>query len=175
MKLINAYGDKLVIPDDSYFLSVDRSLYIDRNRTINAYVLLFLRVQDFVSGNKTSAIKTEALASYRIVNDGILSAKNVLDRYIIREPLVNRTDIVVYRTKDPALQRALSVLENKVLRKFDTLLGDGTITDEEYRTAVQAYDDFVLHLMIYRDYGKNSLAKERALAAIKIFTATYRK
>lgn len=175
VKLINAYGDQLVIPDEGYFLSLDRSLYIDRNRTINAYVLLFLRVQDLVNGNRTSAIKDEAIASYKIVTSGMNLSKNFLDRYVVRDPLANRTDIVVYRTKNPALQRVLSVLENKVLRKFDTLLENGTITDDEYQTAVQAYDDFVLHLMIYRDYRKNSLAKERALAAIKVFTTIYQK
>ena len=40
---------------------------------------------------------------------------------------------------------------------------------------MQAYNDFVLHLMIYRDYGKTSVSKERAIAAMKIFMATYKK
>ncbi len=73
------------------------------------------------------------------------------------------------------LEKALAVLEKKVLIKFGSLLESGTITSEEYSTAVQAYDDFILHLMIYRNYGQNPLAKERALTAIKIFTATYQK
>lgn len=175
VKLINTYGDTLTIPDDAYFVSVDRSLYIDRNRTINSYVLLFLRVQDLVNGQRTSEVKNEALASYKIVNDGIVLAKNFLDRYVAREPIDNRTDIMVYRTKELALQRPLSVLENKVLRKFGALLESGTITDAEYRTAVQAYDDFVLHLSLYRNYGKSVLVKERALSAIKVFTAIYGK
>lgn len=29
--------------------------------------------------------------------------------------------------------------------------------------------------MIYRDYGKSPLSKERALAAIRVFSATYKK
>lgn len=86
---------------------MDKSLYIDRNRTINSYVLLFLRVQDLVDGKKTSEIKNEAIANYQIVNDGILLAKNIIDRYVVRESLPDRNDIVMYRTKDPAIQRAL--------------------------------------------------------------------
>jgi len=71
--------------------------------------------------------------------------------------------------------KPLSILESKVLAKFNTLLESETISRNEYETSVQAYDDFVLHLMIYRDYGKNILSKERALKAIKIFSTTYAK
>lgn len=35
------------------------SLYSEYNRIINAYTLLFLRVQDAVSGNKSETVKNE--------------------------------------------------------------------------------------------------------------------
>lgn len=174
-KLIESYGNKLAIPDEAYFSSIDRSLYIDRNRIMNAYVLLFVRVQDLVNGNKTDSVKNDALKSYRIVNEGVALAQNFPDRYVVRENLDNKTDIQVYRTKDPAIQKALSALERKILNKLEKLKQSGTITDTEYRTALQAYDDFVLHLSLYRDYGKNTFAKERALSAIKTLMATYGK
>lgn len=59
VKLINSYGDKLTISDISYYLSVDAGLYSEYNRIINAYTLLFLRVQDAVSGNKSETVKSE--------------------------------------------------------------------------------------------------------------------
>lgn len=174
VKLINSYGDKLAIPDESYFLSVDQNLYGEYNRIINAYALLFLRVQDAVSGNKSDAVKADGRISAGIVTSGLALAKNFLDRYVIRE-YMSEQNITVYRTKNPLLTKPLSVLEKKILTKFDSLLVSGKISRSEYDTSVQAYDDFILHLMIYRDYGKNTLSKERAIAAMKIFLATYKK
>lgn len=174
VKLINSYGDKLAIPDESYFLSVDKNLYGEYNRIINAYALLFLRVQDAVSGNKSNAVKADGRLSAGIVTSGLALAKNFLDRYVIRE-YMSEQNITVYRTKNPLLTKPLSVLEKKILTKFDSLLVSGKISRSEYDTSVQAYNDFILHLMIYRDYGKNTLSKERAIAAMKIFLATYKK
>ncbi|HBB27595.1 TPA: hypothetical protein DCZ36_03830, partial [Candidatus Gracilibacteria bacterium] len=174
VKLINSYGDKLTISDISYYLSVDSGLYSEYNRIINAYTLLFLRVQDAVSGNKSETVKSEGRLSVGIVLSGVAFAKNFLDRYITRAYLPEH-NITLYRTKNPLLMKPLSILESKVLAKFNTLLESETISRNEYETSVQAYDDFVLHLMIYRDYGKNILSKERALKAIKIFSTTYAK
>lgn len=172
MKLIHTYGDKLVISDESYFLSVDSSLYHTYNRVINAYVLLFLRVQDAVSGDKSDAVKNDGRLSAGIVISGITLAKNFLDRYIVREYIPEK-NITLYRTKNPLLAKPLGILEGKIIAKFDALLGSKSISESEYVASVQAYNDFVLHLMIYRDYGKNLLSKERALIAIKTFMKTY--
>lgn len=174
IKLINSYGDKLIIKDASYFLSVDKNLYYEYNRVINAYVLLFLQVQDAVSGNKSDAVKSDGRLSAGIVMSGVTLVKNILDRYIV-SIYIPEKNITLYRTKNPLLEKPLSILEEKVLAKFDALLESETISQDEYRSSIQAYNDFVLHLMIYRDYGKNVLSKDRALAAIKIFTATYAK
>lgn len=84
-------------------------------------------------------------------------------------------NITLYRTKNPLLTKTLAVLETKIITKFTALLESETISRNEYETSVQAYNDFILHLMIYRDYGKNALSKERALKAIKIFATTYAK
>ncbi len=71
--------------DESYFLSVDKELYSEYNKSINAYVILFSRVQDLVSGNKTQAIKDEGRTSYKLVANGFILAKNVIDRYVNRD------------------------------------------------------------------------------------------
>lgn len=112
--------------------------------------------------------------SIGIVMSGVTFTKNFLDKYVIRIYLPEQ-NITLYRTKNPLLVKPLSILENKVLAQFNALLENGSISRGEYETSVQAYDDFILHLMIYRDYGKSPLSKERALAAIKIFTTTYAK
>lgn len=174
VKLINTYGDKLTVPDILYYLSIDRNFYSEYNRIINAYTLLFLRVQDAVSGNRSDTVKSDWRMSVGIVMSGVTFAKNFLDKYVTREYLPEQ-NITLYRTKNPLLVKPLSILENKVLAQFNALLSSETISRGEYETSVQAYDDFVLHLMIYRDYGKSSLSKDRALAAIKIFTTTYAK
>ena len=174
VKLINSYGDKLIMEDESYFLSVDKELYSEYNKSINAYVILFSRVQDLVSGNKTQAIKDEGKASYKLVANGLILAKNVIDRYVNRD-FISEKNITLYRTKNTALTKPLWALEKKIIAKFDALLWSESISQEEYNTSVQAYNDFVLHLMIYRDYGKTSVSKERAIAAMKIFMTTYKK
>lgn len=97
---------------------------------------------------------------------------NLHDRYITRTFLPGR-NITIYRTKNPIITKALAALEAKVLAKFDRLLSSGTISRAEYDTAVQAYNDFILHLSLYRDYGRTKLSKDRALAAIKVFTGVY--
>ena len=175
LKLAETYKNQLILSDETYFPSVDTNLAGEYNTIINAYVLLFLRVQDILAGNNTLSIRTEAFNSYKIVQTGIPLAKNLLERYVLIEPLTEYPDILIYRTQDPKLEKALAVLEKKVLIKFGALLESDTITTEEYKTSVQAYDDFILHLMIYRNYGQNPLAKERALTAIKTFTTTYQK
>jgi len=109
-----------------------------------------------------------------MVLSGVTFAKDFLERYITRAYLPEQ-NITIYRTKNPLLVKPLSILERKILTHFDALLSSQSISRSEYETSVQAYDDFVLHLMIYRDYGKNPLSKERALAAIKVFSATYAK
>lgn len=174
MKLINSYGDKLAIADDTYFLSVDPTLYPEYNKVINAYVLLFMRVQDAVSGNRSASVKADGRLAAGIVTNGITLVKNLLDRYVTRTYIAEK-NITLYRTKNAALTKPLAALENKIIGKFDALLSSDTISRSEYETAVQAYDNFVLHLMIYRDYGKTTLSKDRAMAAIKVFIATYRK
>ena len=133
VKLINSYGDKLVIPDESYFLSVDQNLYGEYNRIINAYTLLFLRVQDAVSGNRSDMVKSDGRFSAGIVTSGLALAKNFLDRYVIRE-YMSEQNITVYRTKNPLLIKPLSILEKKILTKFDSLLTSGKISRSEYDT-----------------------------------------
>lgn len=174
MKLINTYGDRLAIPDESYFLTLDASAYPEYNRIVNAYVLLFLRVQDAVSGNRSEQVKSEGRQSVAIILSGVGFAKTFLDRYIVRA-YISEKNITLYRTKNPLLAKPLGALENKIIGKFNALLESDTITRTEYDASVQAYDDFVLHLMMYRDYGKSTLSKDRALAAAKIFLTTYRK
>lgn len=175
VKLINSYGDRLTLSDESYYLSVNKTLKTEYNKVINAYVLLFLRVQDVVSGNKSASVKSDAMASYKIVNNGLLLTKNYLDPYVTREPLTDRSDVIIYRTRDLTIGKALAILEKKILIRFGALLSNGTISDDEYKASVEAYNNFVLHLTIYRNYGKSSLAKERALTAIRLFIATYQK
>ncbi|EKD29801.1 MAG: hypothetical protein ACD_78C00267G0002 [uncultured bacterium (gcode 4)] len=174
LKLANSYKDKLTIPDVTYYVSIDQNLYSEYNRVINAYVLLFLRVQDAVNGNKSDAVKTDGRKAATVVSSGVTLARNFLDRYIVRAYLPEQ-NITVYRIKNPALSKALAALETKVLAKFDRLLASGTISRAEYDTAIQAYDDFILHLSLYRDYGRTKLSKDRALVAIKIFTTIYAK
>lgn len=103
---------------------------------------------------------------------GVTLVKNFLDRYVVLVYIPEK-NITLYRTKNPLLAKPLGILEGKIIAKFDALLENGSISETEYATSVQAYNDFVLHLMIYRDYGKNILSKERALIAIKTFMKTY--
>gem|GEM_PF-7066551 len=119
-------------------------------------------------------VKSEGRQSATIVMSGVSLAKNILDRYIVRA-ILPAQNITIYRIRNPVLTKALATLETKVLAKFDRLLSSGTITQTEYETAVQAYNDFILHLSLYRDYGRTKLSKDRALAAIKIFTGVYAK
>lgn len=174
VKLINSYGNKLTIPDWAYFLSIDPSLAIEYNRVMNAYTLLFLRVQDAVTGNKSSSVKNDGKMSAAIVNSGLTLVQKILDRYVIRDT-INEKNITLYRTKNPLLAKPLTSLENKIITKLDALLESTTITRSEYDMAVQSYNDFVLHLMIYRDYWKKAISKERAVSSMKVFMATYRK
>lgn len=172
--LADKYATQLVIGDESYYPTIDRDLFVQYNQIINAYVILFLRVQDAVSGNRSDSVRSDGKQSYSIVNNGLTFAKNYLDRYIVRQYLTAR-NITVYRTKNTTINKPLAILEEKVLAKFDLLLSSETITPEEYNIAVQAYNDFVLHLSIYRSLNKSSIVKNRTLDAIKIFTTIYAK
>lgn len=171
-KLVDSYGAKLDTPDLTYYRSFDANLNASYNYTLNAYVIMFLRIQDALGGNRSDKVKSDFKTVYPIVTNGIPLVQNVLDRYVVR---ASHGTTIVYQTRVSAIEKPILALESKVLGKFDTLLSSETITNDEYKTAIDAYNTFVLNLSIYRTYGKNPEAKARAIKAIGIFSAIYAK
>ncbi|MFC1797718.1 hypothetical protein ACFLY2_00600 [Patescibacteria group bacterium] len=60
-----------------------------------------------------------------------------------------------------------------MLKKLKTLLNTNTISIEKYNKAINDYNEFILHLSIYRQY-KNKPAAYKALTPGRSFLKVYK-
>jgi hypothetical protein len=81
--------------------------------------------------------------------------------------------VVVYKTQYSKLSKKVEVVEKLILGKFKKLLKSGKISEETYKSAINNYNDFILHLSIYR-MTKHKAAVSKALTSGKKFIKIYK-
>lgn len=168
---IDSYYSKLLINDFEYYMSVDPEFRKTQNWIMNTFVLYFIKLDEYLR-TKNSAILNETKILKISLDNFITNKINPTDKYIT--VYLKDWKIEIYRTKFEKLKKALSILETKVIWKFDKLKNAKVITEEEYIKWIKAYNNFILDLTIYRNYP-NKFSKTRALENIKIFIWIYSK
>jgi hypothetical protein len=66
-------------------------------------------------------------------------------------------------------------LRSKVEKKLNNLISTNSITQDEYNTAKDSYNEFILHLTIFFEYNKLEAARIEALKQARIFIPIYNK
>ncbi len=168
--IISKLKKDITIKDIDYYTSFDKTL---KN---NYYTLLqnysdFIITTDKLLQTKDDSLKNKILSYNKNILDISSKIKNPENIYIIKD---NSKNITIYKTTQENIKSSLDKIENIIISKFDTLKKSNFIDNQTYSLAISWYNDFVLHLTIYKKY-KISQAKTKALEAIKIFSPIYSK
>ncbi|EKD65971.1 MAG: hypothetical protein ACD_49C00072G0008 [uncultured bacterium (gcode 4)] len=172
LKLVDSYFEKLNFENSYYFTSFDANLRQEYNKIINSYVLFFLKTDSYLK-NKNESDKADIISLNTIISGYLKNKQDPELRYINTN--LYRDWIYIYKTKFAPIATALDKLEAKILAKFEKLKDSKTITFDEYLAWINAYNDFVMNLTIYRMYNKPMEAKVRAKNAINIWYNIYKK
>lgn len=172
LKLVDSYFEKLKFEDSTYYTSFDANLRQEYNKIINSYVLFFLKLDSYLK-NRNELDKTDIINLNAIISNYLKNKSLPEIRYINKNFYLNW--IYIYKTKFLPIAVALDKLEAKILAKFEKLKESKTISEEEYLTWINAYNDFVLNLTIYRMYNNPAEAKVKAIKAINIWYNIYKK
>lgn len=166
--IIDKFYKELEIPEIEYYISFDKELEIKYNNVINWYKKFIINLDDFLSTNDSS-YQIEAwkwYIDYLKVNE----LKNFEEKYITKTYVDSK---LIYKTKYTPIIKIVDALEKKVLIKLNTLLQRKTITLEKYNETINNYNQFILHLSIYREYGNKSAAL-KALTPGQSFLKVYK-
>ncbi len=175
LRVSNVYARRLATENSDYFIQVDSAFANDYRSALNAHAIVFLRAADARAKRLTAEGRSEALQAVKILESSYAKIRNPAAKYVRPQTVSGRIDVTVSRTLDAKIAPALSKLENKYVGKILQLADAGGIDATERQRAIAAWNDFVLHLSVYRATGGNALSKVKALEAIRIFSATYAK
>lgn len=166
--LIDLNSQKLIIPEIDYYLSFDSELR-------EKYFSVFNWLKDFIintdkylttKDSKYKILAAEWFKNYSKVNE----LKNFEEKYIIK---TNRDWLLIYKTTYTPIAKLVDALENAMIIKLNKLLEANTINQEQYNQTIKNYNDFILHLSIYRQY-KNKAAALKALTPGRGFLKVYK-
>lgn len=161
------------IDDSAYYFSFDSALKKEYNRTVNAFVLFFILSDKARNFTLTETEKSEYAWADSVLASAKLWAKKIEERYVstYRYP----TGATVYRTNYEPIKLVMSKLEKRYVGKFNLLLSSKTVDEKTYFSAIDGWNRFVLHLSVFRAYGRLEASKTRALAGIAAFEPIYKK
>lgn len=161
------------IDDAAYYLSFDSALKKEYNRTINAFALFFVLSDKARTFTLTVDEKREHAWAESVLASAKVWTKKVAERYVstYRYP----TGATVYRTNYEPIKLVMSKLEKRYVGKFNLLLSSKTVDEKTYLSAIDGWNRFVLHLSVFRTYGRLESSKTRALAGIAAFEPIYKK
>lgn len=174
---IEKYYNDLRLNDRNleYFTSFDKDLREENNKLINAYYDTFIWLDEYLSGKKDKTFVNNLMKSVTIVEAEKQKRKNLIleKRYV--DIVTELDDSIIYRVKQEEFKKAFETLENKLVGKLRLLRDNENIEEEEYQTALSAYNDLVLNFAIYKEFNKLPEALNRAMKAFEILYKTYSK
>ena len=180
--------------DEKKSVSFDKSVWLELN-LLEEIDSVYVYFSDAVDGNftllktglKTDSewvikFKTKQLGYFAVIKSRYLWKqsfdiyKRIEDgedsetEYITK---VEQDGIEVYKTQYSKLSEKIEVVERLILGKFKKLYDAGKIPESTYKTAINNYNEFILHLSIYR-MTKYKPAAGKALEAWKKFIKVYK-
>ncbi len=171
---MDRYVASLTLREANYFLSLDQSYYSSYNQAINAFVIYLINQDAWLSGNRSLAVRNARRTSLSTLQKGVTLVKNHDLRYITAF-YRSREKVTIYRTSAKKYQRILLRAESKIIPKLFRLRSTNSITEQEYLSALQNYNDYVLNFSISVLYPKNNEALIRYQSAYAKTIATYNK
>jgi len=174
-KFVNAYYDYLYLNNLDYFTTFDTKLKTENDKLINAYYKTFTWIDKYLAWNKDKTFVSTLMKSVTLVDSEKKRRKwlRLEERYIDR--VVEIDDSVIYRVKEEKYKAAFKSLENQFVGKLRLLRDNENIEEEEYQTALSAYNNLVLNFAIYKQFNELPEALNRAMEAVKTLNKTYTK
>lgn len=161
------------IDDSAYYLGFDSVLKKEYNRAINAFVLFFVLSDKAKTFALTDMEKSEYAWAESVLAGAKSWTKKIAERYV--STYKYPTGATVYRTNYEPIKLVMSKLEKRYVGKFNLLLSSSTIDRKTYLSAIDGWNRFVLHLSVFRTYGRLEASKTRAIAGITLFEPIYKK
>lgn len=126
-----------------------------------------------MNGNHNDSVKNDALFAYTTFVKTIAAIANPSSAYVSKTSSPTYF-VTVYKPVSAGLRALTDKIEAKVLAKLLALQTAGTIGLNEFQNAVDAYNQFILDLSVYKVHP-NDLSKARALQNGAVFLKTYAK
>ncbi|MCP4523690.1 MAG: hypothetical protein GY828_05765, partial [Candidatus Gracilibacteria bacterium] len=152
-----------------YFSQFDNELRSEYQAYIEAYYHSMLQFEVYIT-TKSPEVKKEILSHLPTVIAGIKANRDLSEKYIVKN--MNQGHIV-YSPKNTKIADALQKIQTKITSKLFKLLNTGSIDQQQFDTAINAYNDFILELSIFVEY-RHDASKTKALEALKIFYPFYK-
>lgn len=150
-----------------YFVSFDTDIAKQYNSYAQAHYNMFVALEKYVL-TKDNSEKIKVIQNLKIIAQAFSAEKDLKTKYIT---VVNK----YFVPNNSLIKTATTWLRAKVEKKLNNLLSTNSITQDEYNTAVYAYNDFILHLTIFFEYNKLENARIEALKQARIFIPIYNK
>ncbi|MFB0964253.1 MAG: hypothetical protein QMC36_00860 [Patescibacteria group bacterium] len=150
-KTYRTASNKLVVPDLAYFQTLDRAFATEYNRAVNAFVLYYFNLAKAKSSTLTADEKADSKWSSDTLSGAYSWTQNPEKRYV-EVTKYGTLPVNIYRTKLKVIATPLQKFEKKYVGKLDLLLRTATINEATYRTAVDGWNGFVLHLTMFRQF-----------------------
>lgn len=166
--LIDKFYLKLKIKDIDYYTTFDKDLENKYNKVLKWYNDFFVYIDKYLT-NKNIADRTLAWKGY-LEYLKIDQFNNLEDRYITK---TYKDWKVIYKSKYEPIKKIVDALESKMIIKLNNLLNSNTITLDKYNETIDNYNQFILHLSIYKQYN-NKTAALKALNPGKKFLEVYK-
>jgi hypothetical protein len=141
--LIDLLAAKLSIFDIEFYISFDKELETQYNKTITWLETILINLDKY-SSTKDKAYLYKVKDWYKAYLD-YKNINNIKQRYITIEGWI-------YKTKYKKLVTPLTSLEKIIIKKLEVLRDSETISLNIYNKAISDYNDFVLYITISKEY-----------------------
>ena len=167
-RLITTYSTKLVVPEMDYYASFDPELRSKYEKIKEGYKNFILNTDKYLT-TKDKQFQLDAAEAFKELNK-FKELKNFDEKYVVKKEV---EWLEVYETTYTPIKHLVDKLEWAMLVKFEKLKTAWTISKEKYDQSIKDYNDFILHLSIYRQYG-NKESAQKALVPGRRFLKVFK-
>jgi hypothetical protein len=168
-KIIDRFSKELVSKEIDYYANFNYDIYTDYSKIVKWFNDFILKIDSYIK-TKDKKDRNDAIFGYKSFLKIRGFDKTFSNRYVTKK-IVDSKEIWV--TKYRPISKLVWWFEIKVLKKLKLLLDTKTINEKTYYKAIKDYNEFILHLTIYRMHKVKSAAY-RALIPGKSFYKIYK-
>lgn len=161
-----AIYNKVWFDDIAYYTSFDSDLNTEYTAYAKSLHAMFVALEKFVQ-TKDNKYKQDFLTNYASIKPSFDKYKNVKERYVTFTWWVAKPN-------NEAYAKAFTGIEKVIITKLRELRDTNSISLVEYNKALNAYNEFVLQVVVLKLY-KHEEARSIARKALFEFYPTYKK